>query len=112
MELYQLNELSLSRHTTPKAFHKIMQNCLDELNYTSCSIYMDDAVLLVQSGQVVPLRQVIEKLVEHGYMSKTDRCYIFKRNIEYYFISVPTFIPLKMKKFINDKAQQLSQLLQ
>ena len=69
----------------PATFQRLMQNCLGELNYTMCIIYLDDIVVFsrTEHEHVERLRRVFERLRAHGLKLKPSKCCFFMKEINY-----------------------------
>ena len=70
---------------TPATFQQLMTNCLGELNYLTCLVYIDDAVvyLSMQEEHIKHLQAVLEHFRIHGLKLNPSKCEFFKEKIEY-----------------------------
>ena len=75
---------------TPATFQRLMTNCLGELNYSTCLVYLDNVViyLSIQEEHVECLHTVLECFRLHGLKLKPSKCEFFKEKIEYLAHSV------------------------
>ena len=64
---------------SPVTFQKLMQNCLGELNYTTCLVYLDDIVIYssTQEEHLDQLREVLEQFCLNGLNLKPSKCSFF-----------------------------------
>ena len=69
----------------PATFQQFMQNCLGELNYTTCLVYLDDVVIYssTQEEHLDRLREVLEQFPLNGLKLKPSKCSFFQQEIEY-----------------------------
>ena len=69
----------------PATFQHLMQNCLGELNYTTCLVYLDDVVVYssMQEEQLDQLREVLEWFRLNSLKLKTSKCSFFQQEIKY-----------------------------
>ena len=69
----------------PATFQRLMQNCLRELNYTTCLVYLDDVVIYssMQEEHLDLLREVLEQFHLNGLKLKPSKCSFFSQEIEY-----------------------------
>ena len=69
----------------PATFQQLMTNCLGELNYSTCLVYLNDVVIYssTQEEHVKCLRTVLEHFRLHGPKLKPLKCEFFKEKIEY-----------------------------
>ena len=69
----------------PATFQQLMQNCLGELNYTTCLVYLGDVVIYssTQEEHLDQLREVLEWFWLNGLKLKPSKCSLFWQEIEY-----------------------------
>ena len=69
----------------PATFQQLMTNCLGELNYSTCLVYLDDVVIYLrtQEEHIECLRAVLECFRLDGLKLKPSKCEFFKEKIEY-----------------------------
>ena len=60
-------------------------NCLGELNYSKCLVYLDDVIIYssTQEGHLKCLQAVLDWFWLHGLKLKPSKCEFFKEKIEY-----------------------------
>ena len=75
---------------TSATFQQLMMNCLGELNYLTCLVYLDDVVIYLstQEEHVKHLHAVLECFRLHRLKLKPLKCEFFKEKIEYLGYSV------------------------
>ena len=58
---YECEHMPFGFCNAPAAFQQLMQNCLRELNYTTCLVYLDDVVIYssTQEEHLDRLREVL-----------------------------------------------------
>ena len=73
-------------------FQHFMTNCLGELNYSTCLVYLDDVVIYssTQEEHVKHLQAILEHFHLHGLKLKPSKCEFFQEKIEYLGHSVPS----------------------
>ena len=69
----------------PATFQQLMTNCLGELNYLTCLVYLDDIVIYSSSQEehIKHLWAVLKHFRLHGLKLKPLKCEFFKEKIEY-----------------------------
>ena len=69
----------------PATFQQLMTNCLGELNYSTCLLYLDDIIiyLSMQEEHIKHLCTILECFRLHGLKLKPSKCEFFKEKIEY-----------------------------
>ena len=63
----------------PVTFQQLMQNCLGELNYTTCLVYLDDMIIYssTQEEHLDWLKEVLERFQLNGLKFKPSKCSFF-----------------------------------
>ena len=65
-------------------FQHLMTNCLGELNYLTCLVYLDDVIYLsTQEEHIEWLQAILKWFRLHGLKLKTSKCEFFKEKIKY-----------------------------
>ena len=66
-------------------FQRLMQNCLDELNFIYCLIYLDDIIVFLQTAEehLHRLHVVFDQFHEYNLKLKPSKCSLFKEEINY-----------------------------
>ena len=69
----------------PATFQQLMQNCMGELNFIYCLIYLDDLIVFSQSAEehLHRLHVVFKSLREYNLKLKPSKCSLFKEEINY-----------------------------
>ena len=69
----------------PATFQCLMTNCLGDLNYLTCLVYLDDVVtyLSTQEEHIKQLEAVLQWFQLQGLKLKPLKCEFFKEKIEY-----------------------------
>ena len=66
-------------------FQCLMTNCLGELNYSTCLVYLDDIVIYssTQEEHIKWLQAILKWFQLHGLKLKPSKCEFFKEKIKY-----------------------------
>ena len=66
-------------------FQQLMQNCMGELNFIYCLIYLDDLIVFSWTAEehLHRLRVVFDCLRENNLKLKPSKCSLFKEEINY-----------------------------
>ena len=66
-------------------FQQLMQNCMGELNFIYCLIYLDDLIVFLQTAEehLHWLRVVFDHLREYNLKLKPSKCSLFREEIDY-----------------------------
>ena len=69
----------------PATFQQLMQNCMGELNFVYCLIYLDDLIMFSHTTEehLHHLRIVFDHLREYNLKLKPSKCSLFKEEINY-----------------------------
>ena len=69
----------------PATFQQLMTNCLGELNYSTCLVYLDDVVIYssMQEEHIKCLQAVLQCFRLHGLKFKPLKCEFLKEKIKY-----------------------------
>ena len=76
---YECEHMPFGLCNAPETFQQLMQNCLRELNYTTCLVYLDDIVIYsnTQEEHLDQLREVLEQFCFNGLKLKPSKCSFF-----------------------------------
>ena len=76
---YECEHMPFGLCNAPETFWRLMQNCLEELNYTTCLVYLDDVVIYssTQEEHLDQLREVLEWFRLNGLKLKPSKCRFF-----------------------------------
>ena len=82
---FQCKRMPFGLCNAPATFQQLMTNCLGELNYLTCLVYLDDVVIYLstQEEHVECLCAVLECFRLHRLKLKPLKCEFFKEKIEY-----------------------------
>ena len=66
-------------------FQWLMQNCMGELNFIYCLIYLDDLIMFLQTAEehLHQLHVVFDHLREYNLKLKPSKCSLFQEEINY-----------------------------
>ena len=69
----------------PATFQWLMQNCMSELNFIYCLIYLDDLIVFSWTAEehLQLLRVVFDHLREYNLKLKPSKCNLFREEINY-----------------------------
>ena len=69
----------------PATFQRLMQNCMGELNFIYCLIYLDDLIIFSRTAEehLHQLCVVFDHLREYNLKLKPSKCSLFKEEINY-----------------------------
>ena len=82
---YECEHMLFRLCNAPVTFQQLMQNCLGELNYTTCLVYLDDMVIYssTQEEHLDQLIEVLERFWLNGLKLKPSKCSFFQKEFEY-----------------------------
>ena len=82
---FQCECVSFGLCNAPATFQWLMMNCLGELNYSTCLVYLDDVVIFssTQEEHVDHVCTALECFRLHRLKLKPSKCVFFKEKIEY-----------------------------
>ena len=82
---FQCKRMPFGLCNAPATFQWLMRNCLGELNYSTCLVYLDDVVIYssTQEEHVKCLHTIMECFRLHGLKLQPSKCEFFKEKIEY-----------------------------
>ena len=83
--LYECKSMPFGLCNAPPTFQRLMQNCLGELNFTYCLIYLDDVIVFSEMPEehLQRMQVVFDRLQEHSLKLKPSKCKVFKPKINY-----------------------------
>ena len=69
----------------PATFQRLMQNCMGELNFIYCLIYLDDLIVFLQTAEehLHQLHVAFNHLQEYNLKLKPSKCNPFREEINY-----------------------------
>ena len=79
------NPMPFGLCNAPAMFHRLMQNCLGELNLIYCLIYLDDIIMILWTTEehLHRLHVVFDQFQEYNLKLKLSKCSLFKEEINY-----------------------------
>ena len=81
----ECNRMPFRLCNVPATFQQLMQNCMGELNFIYCLIYLDDLIVFSQTAEehLHRLRVVFNHLREYNLKLKPSKCSLFREEIDY-----------------------------
>ena len=85
LDFFQCEHMPFGLCNTPASFQHLMTNCLGELNYLTCLVYLDDVVIYssTQEEHVKCLQAILEHFCLHRLKLKPSKCEFFWEKIKY-----------------------------
>ena len=82
---FECNCMPFGLCNAPATFHRLMENCLGELNLIYCLIYLDDIIIFLQTAEehLHRLCVVFNQFREYNLKLKLSKCSLFKEEINY-----------------------------
>ena len=82
---FECDRMPFGLCNAPATFQRLMQNCMGELNFIYCLIYLDDLILFSWTAEehLHRLRVVFDCLREYNLKLKPSKCSLFKEEINY-----------------------------
>ena len=76
---FECNRMPFRLCNTPATFQQLMQNCMGELNFIYCLIYLDDLIVFLQMAEehLHQLHVVFDHLREYNLKLKSLKCSLF-----------------------------------
>ena len=76
---FQCKHMPFGLCNVPAMFQHLMMNCLGELKYSTCLVYLDDVVIYssTQEEHIEQLQAVLEWFWLHGLKLKPSKCEFF-----------------------------------
>ena len=88
---FECNRMPFGLCNVPATFQWLMQNCMCELNFIYCLIYLDDLIVFLWTAEehLHHLRVVFEHHREYNLKLKPSKCSLFREEINYLAHKVP-----------------------
>ena len=82
---FECNRMPFGLSNAQATFQQLMQNCMDELNFIYCLIYLDDLIVFLWMAEehLHQLHAVFDHLREYNLKLKPLKCSFFKEEINY-----------------------------
>ena len=82
---YQCEHMPFGLCNAPATFQQLMTNCLGELNYLACLVYLDGVVIYLstQEEHIKCLRAILKHFCLHRLKLKPSKCEFFWEKMEY-----------------------------
>ena len=82
---FECNRMPFGLCNVLATFQRLMQNCMGELNFIYCLIYLDDLIVFLQTAEehLHHLRVVFDRLREYNLKLKPLKCSLFREEINY-----------------------------
>ena len=82
---FECDHMPFGLCNTPVTFQRLMQNCLGELNWTYCLIYLDDIIVFSQTAEeyLHCLCVIFDWFRDHNLKLKPSKCDLFRSKITY-----------------------------
>ena len=82
---FECNRMPFGLCNVPATFQWLMQNCMGELNFTYCLIYLDDLIIFWWTAEehLHHLCVVFDCLREYNLKLKPSKCNLFREEINY-----------------------------
>ena len=82
---YECDRMPFRLCNVPATFQRLMQNCMCELNFIYCLIYLDDLIMFLQTTEehLHRLQVVLDCLREYNLKLKPSKCSLFREEIDY-----------------------------
>ena len=82
---FECDRMPFGLCNAPATFQRLMQNCMGELNFIYCLIYLDDLIMFlwIAEEHLHHLHVVFDHLREYNLKLKPSKCSLFKEEINY-----------------------------
>ena len=89
--------------SAPATFQWLMQNCMGELNFIYCLIYLDDLTMFLQTAEehLHRLQVVFDHLREYNLKLKPSKCSLFREEINYLAHKAPPQTYTEIRAFLG-----------
>ena len=85
MGFFECDRMPFGLCNVPATFQWLMQNCMGELNFIFCLVYLDDLVVFSWTAEehLHQLCVVFDRLREYNLKLRPSKCSLFKEEINY-----------------------------
>jgi transposase InsO family protein len=82
---WEYNRLPFGLCNAPATYQRAMEQCLGDLNYNICLVYLDDVIIFSKTYEehLQRLEAVFKKLREYGLKLSPKKCQFFKEKVKY-----------------------------
>ena len=82
---FECDRMPFGLCNAPATFQWLMQNCMGELNFIYCLIYLDDLIMFLRTAEehLHRLCVVFDRLREYNLKLKPSKCSLFQEEINY-----------------------------
>ena len=82
---FECDRMPFGLCNAPATFQPLMQNCMGELNFIYCLIYLDDLIVFSWTAEehLHRLHVVFHRLREYNLKLKPSKCNLFREEINY-----------------------------
>ena len=82
---FKCNRMPFGLCNVPATFQWLMENCMGELNFIYCLIYLDDLIVFLQTAEehLHQICVVFDHLREYNLKLKPMKCSLFREEINY-----------------------------
>ena len=107
MGFFEFRQMPFGLCNAPATFQRLMEECLGELIYSICVVYLDDIIIFAETEEehLHRLGLVMERLQGANMKLKPCKCEFFKTEIEYLGHKVTSEGILPMKKNLDAVAK-------
>ena len=83
--LFKCDRMPFGLSNAPATFQWLMQNCMGDLNFIYCLIYLDDLIMFLRTAEehLHQLHVVSDHLREYNLKLKPLKCSLFQEEINY-----------------------------
>ena len=84
MGLFECNRMPFGLQNAPATFQRLMQTCLEDQNYSTVLLYLDDIIVFSSTFEehIQRLEKVFTCLRQHGLKLKPSKCHLLKKTSE------------------------------
>jgi transposase InsO family protein len=82
---FEYNRMPFGLKNAPATFQRLMEDCLGDLKYNICCVYLDDIIVYSSTidSHLTRLEQVFNRLDEYGLKLAPKKCEFFKDKLKY-----------------------------